>query len=364
MSIPREQSSEHADNLLRSFLQCTEPEQSERLLGELLACAAPLIESRLGRRFRVSMRGGRCPQNPDAEDQYNEVNALLVEKLRNLKASPAEAAIVDFQSYVAQVAENSFRNRLREDHKQLRSLRDGLRYLLGGRTPHKIFALWRSESDKLVCGFTHWNEEGSPPTPKSAYQQLLDDPVAFAGAKLPDRDVQRIGRAELVDLIFRWVGGPVAFDDLVSIIAVLQAMHEPFPATLRHTAQQGEAAGEYAKAIEDAPDQTPTPLASLESKSDMQMVWADLERLTVEQRRVLLLQAQHDVIEILLRAGVTTIGEIAAALEMPVEEIEQLRIAGFLSDEQLGRRFRSLKATIMQQRNRARNRMVEWRKRW
>lgn len=94
------------------------------------------------------------------------------------------------------------------------------------------------------------------------------------------------------------------------------------------------------------------------------MVWDDLRRLTLAQRRALLLQAQHDVIEILLRAGVANIREIAAAIEMTVMELEELRTEGFLSDEQLGRRFRSLKATIIQQRHRARLRMAEWRKRW
>ena len=351
--------------LLHSYLQTDNSEESESLLTQLLARAAPFIENRLGRKFRVSIRGGRCPLSPDAEDQYSEVNLLLLEKLRKLKAAPREDSIRDFQSYVEQIAENTFSNRLREDHKELRSLKDALRYLLDGRTRHKAFALWWGENGKQVGGFAKWRDAGKAFSRSSAYQQLLDDPNGFARAKLPREDIPRIARAELADAIFRWVGGPVDFDDLVQVIAKLQGVTEAFPRTLTSGSRKDPLAeDDYTSAVEDAPDPTPTPLDILQSKSDTQMVWEDLGRLKLEQRRVLLLQAQHDVIEILLRTDTANLREIATSLEMTIEEIEELRSTGFFSDEQLGRRFRSLKATIIQQRHRARLRMAEWRKRW
>jgi DNA-directed RNA polymerase specialized sigma24 family protein len=94
------------------------------------------------------------------------------------------------------------------------------------------------------------------------------------------------------------------------------------------------------------------------------LIWEDLGRLTLEQRRVLLLQAQHDVIEVLQRAGIAGIQEIAALLELPPAAVEELRCARALSDARLAQRFGFRKATIMQQRHRARRRMMEWRKRW
>lgn len=157
----------------------------------------------------------------------------------------------------------------------------------------------------------------------------------------------------MVEAIFHWVGGPIELDDLVKVMAVLQC----------GVRQESLAEDDDLSSVENAPDQRPTPLDLLQSKSDTRMVWEDLGRLKLEQRRVLLLQAQHDVIEILLRTGTASIREIAATLEMSVEEIEELRATGFFSDEQLGRRFNSLKATIIQQRHRARLRMAEWRKR-
>lgn len=343
-----QESRRHSNALLHSYLQAGQGVETESLLAQLLARAAPFIESRLGRKFRVSIRGGRCPLSPEAEDQCSEVNLLLIEKLRWLKATSSEDSVRDFQSYVETIAENVFRDRLRADHKKLRSTKDALRYLLGARTAHKEFTLWESAAGTLVGGLTEWKEQQRPVVRTTSYQQLLDDASSFARAKLPRADIQRARIPQLVELIFTWIGGPAAFDDLVNIVATLQA----------------EAKGDYPPVLEHAPDEMPTPLATLEAKSDMQMVWADLRRLTVEQRRVLLLQAQHDVIEILLRTGVTTLQEIAAALEMPVSEIEQLRAEGFLSDEQLRRRFRTLKTTIMQQRNRARHKMAEWRERW
>ena len=350
--------------LLHSYLQTDNSEESEDLLAQLLARAAPFIENRLSRKFRISIRGGRCPLNPDAEDQCSEANLLLLEKLRKLKATPREDSIRDFQSYVEQIAENTFSNRLREDHKELRSLKDALRYLLDGRTRHKAFALWWGESGKQMGGFAKWRDEGKSFPRTGAYQQLLDDPNGFARAKLPREDISRIGRAELADAIFRWVGSPVDFDDLVKVIATLQGVKEALPGTLGSGRKDTLAEDDYTNTIEDVPDPTPTPLDILQSKSDTQMVWEDLGRLKLEQRRVLLLQAQHDVIEILLRTGTASLREIAATLEMTVEEIEELRATGFFSDAQIGHRFRLLKATIIQQRHRARAKMAEWRQRW
>ena len=349
-----QESRRQSNALLYSYLQAGQGVETESLLAQLLTRAAPFIESRLGRKFRVSIRGGRCPLSPEAEDQCSEVNLLLIEKLRRLKATSSEDSVRDFQSYVEQIAENTFSNRLRADHKELRSLKDALRYLLDGRTRQKAFALWWPENGKQVAGFAAWREEGKACVRNWAYRQLLDEPNGFARAKFPRQDMPRIGRAGLVETIFRWIGGPVEFDDLVRIIAALEG----------GTKQATLAGDDYASTIKDTPDPAPTPLDSLQSKSDAQMVWEDLGRLKLEQRRVLMLQAQHDVIEILLRTGTANLREIAARLEMTIEEIEELRATGFFSDEQLGRRFNSLKATIIQQRHRARLQLAEWRKRW
>lgn len=355
-----EESRHENNDLLRSYLQIESNEESERLFEQLLARATPLIEKTLGRRFRVSITAGRAPQSPDAEDRYSETCLLLVEKLRKLRLNPAESPVRDFQSYVETIAENAFRNYLREDHRELRSLKDALRYLLSGRTKQKAFALWRGETGRLIGGFAPWKDEGRAFTRTRAYQQLLDDPREFAHAKLPREDVQSMGRAQLLEAILRGVGGPVELDDLVKVIAVLQEAK----ATTTRSGVSGLPDEDYVDPVEEFPATTPTPLESLQSKSDLQLIWEDLRRLTLEQRRVLLLQAQHDVIEILLRAGVARIQDIAALLELPVEEVEELRCAGFLSDERLGRRFGVLQATIMQQRHRGRRRMMEWRKRW
>ncbi|HEV3410361.1 MAG TPA: hypothetical protein VG095_08705, partial [Chthoniobacterales bacterium] len=263
-----------------------------------------------------------------------------------------------FNSYVETIAENAFRSHLREDYSELRSLKDALRYLLSGRTKHQAFALWRSDAGRLIGGFAAWKAEGQPFTWTRACQQLIDDPQGFARAKLSHLDVQRLGRAELLDAIFHAVGGPIELDELVRAVAALTAAERP-GGTTGHKRPRVE---EGVSAIDELPTGTPDPAASLQSKSDLQVIWEDLHHLTLEQRRVLLLQAQHDVVEILLRAGVASIQEIAALLELPIDEVEELRCAGFLSDERLGRRFGFLKGTVLQQRHRARRRMKQWRK--
>lgn len=157
-----EESPREAEVLLLSYLQSEDRAESERLLAELLARAGSVIEKRLGRRLHVSIRGGRCPLSPEAEDQYGEATMLLIEKLRRLKtAGSRQESIRDFQSYVAGIAENAFRNRLRADYRQLRSLKDALRYLLDGRTRHKVFALWRCENGKQAGGLAEWRGSGT-----------------------------------------------------------------------------------------------------------------------------------------------------------------------------------------------------------
>ena len=341
-----------ADTLLQTYLGADDDTASEKLLTELLALARPLIERRLGYRFRVSIRNGRSPHSPDAEDQCSEATISLLQKLRRLKASRSQESIRDFRTYVEGIAENIFRDRLRQDHRELRSLKDSLRYLLDGRHRQNVFALWQSENGQQVAGLAEWRNAKRPLIRTSAYQQLIDDPLA----KFPRRNARQMGRAELVGAIFRFVGSPIELRDLVTIVATLLQITNNVPPSL------GSIPGNEQSDI--TPDWAPTPSDVLQTKSDTEMVWQDLRRLSLEQRRVLLLQSQHDVIEILLRAGAATIQEIASTVEMSVEELESLRCEGFLSDERLSHRFRSLKSTIMQQRHRARRRMAEWRKRW
>src|SRR5580704_3853369 len=83
------------EDLLREFLDCLDPDESERLLERLVQeQAAPIVDKVVWSKIRSA----------PGEDVRSEVIADLISKLRELKASGDRETIRDFRAYTAVTA--------------------------------------------------------------------------------------------------------------------------------------------------------------------------------------------------------------------------------------------------------------------
>ena len=110
------------ENLLPQFLECSDPDESERLLEKLVQeQAAPIVERVVWSKIRVAI----------AEDIRSEVIADLISRLRELKESGDRDTIRDFRAYCAVAAYHGCDKYYRRAFPQRHRLENQLRYLLG-----------------------------------------------------------------------------------------------------------------------------------------------------------------------------------------------------------------------------------------
>jgi RNA polymerase sigma factor (sigma-70 family) len=240
--------------------------------------ARPLIERILSHRTRA----GSALTRDDADDIAGAVVVRLVERLRRLSASDP---IESFENYTATLTHNAINDHFRRAFPARASLRNRFR-----NDPR--LAIWPT-THGLACGLSAW--EGTLPGALPAHIALDDLHAFFASA-----------------------GHAVAFDALVE-----------------HAAARDAAAHE--------PPVIPAVADDLERRQLLQTLWREIGELKPMQRKALLLNLRGgesmNVMALLVLTGTAKLAEIAAALEMSMDElraiwdelpIEDLRIAAML----------------------------------
>lgn len=305
------------DALLLPYIHAVHEADSERLLTALVSeYVEPVIRQVIRSKLRVRFdRRGRASNNPDAEDLYSETLVLLLARLKQLKASPEDKAIGNLRSYVAVLSYHTCYEYLRLKYPQRHSLKNKLRYLL---THQPGLALWENESGDLVGGFSSWRDQTKPRTRGDRLRQLLDDPTATLRSAAPSGDLQRANPGDLAAAIFNHTNHPIELDDLVEIVAALWGVKDGVE-------QPGdEKLDKFARMA----DQRADVATEVERRLFLKWLWEEIVQLPVRQRVALLLNLRDEqgggVAALLPGAGVATLRQIAAALEMSDEEFARL----------------------------------------
>lgn len=325
------------DPLLVAWLRAADDDGAQDLLNDIVAThAAPLVRDIIGYKLRASAAySDRGRQRQDAEDVAADVLLQLVKNLRDFKANPNGRPITNFRSYVAVTTYHAWYDYLREKYPQRSSLKNKLRYLLTHRAG---LALWEDEREELVCGFAAWRDVRRGATNRKL-QQLRDDPQAFVSAALPNANPVQMNPADLVAAIFDFVGQPMELDELVNIVAVLWDVREQTEARKREGEDESEERAEQFPA-----GAQPSIADVVEQRQFLKLLWDEVVQLPLRQRAALLLNLRDEqgggVMALLPMVGVATIRQLAAVLEMTLEELarlwpdlplDDLRIAGLLS---------------------------------
>jgi RNA polymerase sigma factor (sigma-70 family) len=307
------------DSLLLPYIQAADEAESERLVTAIVSeYAEPVIRQVIGSKLRVRFdRQGHASHNPDAEDLYSETLVQLLARLKECKLSPVEKAIGNLRSYAAVISYHTCYEYLRLKNPQRHSLKNRLRYLL---THQAGLALWENESGELLSGFDKWREQSKTRTRSDRLHQLLDDPQMALQSTLSPIDFHRANPFDLVAAVFNHTNHPIELDDLVDIVAGLWG--------IKDRADQPDTREENSDPFERVAEQRGDVAAEVDQRLFLKWLWEEICLLPVRQRMALLLNLRDEqgggVAALLPIAGIATLRQIAAALEMAAEEFARL----------------------------------------
>lgn len=293
-------------------------------MAELLSEHA---QARIGRILATRFRQSSLPFD-QKDDVGSEIVVRLVKRLRQLAGDPAAHPISSFRDYVAMVAFNTFDEFVRRAWPLRTKLRNRIRY---AAAHDARLAAWES-AGILVCGLAEWRGR-APAAP----------PVAAIALPAKPSDL----RAALLRL-FTAIQAPLAFEDVVSILA--QTYGYPAQETPRSL-----------DPLHDIEGSAPSD-RGIESVQYLRDLWNEIRALPLHQRLALLLHARaadgEPVVRLLPLARVATIAAIAAALEIPPEELAALWRKLPLDDLSIAARLGLTRPQVISLRRSARERLA------
>lgn len=343
-----------ADPLLLPLLKAASESQAQDELERLIAQhAAPLARSIIGYKLRSSLNyAERNRQSQDAEDLIGEVLLQLFRDLQNFLNDPGARPIGNLRSYVATIAYHTWYDYLRERYPQRQSLKNKLRYLLTHRTG---LAVWEGEDGDAVCGFALWREENRKPERNQRLQQWRDAPHSFVPASAAGRSPAQMNHADLVAEVFNQARHPLELDELVGVVAALQGIRD-------HREESAVSDADTDRGIEFPPDPQPGVDETLAQREFLRHLWAEIGQLPVRQRAALLLNLRDEhgggVTALLPVAGIASIRQIAAVLELSVEEMARLWPELPLDDQGIAALFGVTRQQVINLRKSARERLA------
>jgi RNA polymerase sigma factor (sigma-70 family) len=271
----------------------------------------------------------------DTDDVQSDATVNLLSRLRDCKADPQNKAINDFRNYVAVTAYRTCYEYLRRKFPERHKLKNRLRYVL-----HHNAALtsWETEDGKLLCGFHNWHgrREGAE---------------AKRGELLSSEEARQLPLSEILPLIFTRRDAPVEIDELVNLIGERSGLNESQPTA---TAALDR--------IEQIVDSRPDIAEQVSQHQHLQKLWAEICALPIKQRAALLLNLKDSLgrgcIALFQLTGIATIRQMAAAIEIPIEEFARLWNELPIEDAQIAELLKLTRQQVINLRKSARERLA------
>ena len=287
------------DALLEPLLTETSDDQADALLSQLITeHAEPVIRGVI--RFKLRLNSYRETQRAEADDIHQEVVLQLLAQLQRFRKHPHAHPITDLRGIAAVIAHRTCARWLRRQFPERHALKNRLHYLM---TRQRGFALWQDRDGKLVAGFAAWQQQQKNVTHNLAGIE-----------KLPKRD----GLADNVATIFNHLNAPVDFDELVSGVAAVQGISD----------QPVESLSDDEDAVHEPAAPEADQAWRTEKRMFLQRLWEELQQLPRNQRAALLLNLKDasgfSSITLFPATGIAGMRELAAALEISVEDLASM----------------------------------------
>ena len=298
------------DALLQPLLTVKTDEHADELLSQVISeHAEPVIKGVI--RFKLRFNAHQETQRAEASDIHQDVVLQLLSQLQRFRKLPAAHPIKDVRGMAAIIAHRTCARWMRRQFPERHALKNRLHYLL---TRQRGFALWEDRNGKLLAGFDVWQQQRKPATTERKLSDVENLPAQLRTRK-SDKSQEL---AETLASIFNYVGGPIEFDELVSVIAVIQGISDQPVESLAGDEDEG-----FEPATAD-----PDPAWRIEKKIFLQRLWEELKELPLNQRAALLLNLKDasgfGCITLFPAIGIATIRQLAAALELPAERLAEL----------------------------------------
>jgi hypothetical protein len=250
----------------------------------------------------------------------------LMLRLRQQRADPNLAAIDAFASYVAGAAHHACDHYVRARYPLRWRLRNRIRYVL----EHDArFGVWKAADGCWTCGRARWR--GQPARELSASSER------FSG-------IQKQDIRELLSRLFQVCDAPV------QLSAVVELASSCWDVPLNEH--------DDTRDVDGFPDRGPRVDARLEQRASLERVWAQIHELPVRQRHAVLLTLRDDAIALFVTTGVVSLRGIAAALELPAEELARLWNDLPLPDNAVAERLGCTRQQVINLRMAARKRLA------
>src|SRR5215203_2046565 len=195
------------DALLEPLLTATSDAHADELLSQLISGhAEPVIKGVI--RFKLRFNSHQETQRAEADDLHQDVVLQLLTQLQRFRKLPGAHPITDVRGMSAVIAHRTCARWMRRQFPERHALKNRLNYLL---TRQRGFALWQDDDGKQVAGFEIWQQQKRPRVVVDV-ERLPSHVQTLRGGK---------ELAEAVAVIFNHAGGPIEFDELVSVIATI-----------------------------------------------------------------------------------------------------------------------------------------------
>lgn len=333
------------DPALRALKDADDGEQATRELESLIATrVAPLVRKIVGR--KLSGHGpNRTFRAEDVEDVTADAVLVLVKRLQRVREDPGAEPIERLDDYTAAVAYSACAHHLRQRFPERSRLKNRLRYLLDH---DRRFTLWADPAAGLIGGLSWLRGTGPSAAARVRLAALERQPEGWPPSWLSaSRDTAAGLGLMLVD-IFERLDGPVDLDELTGLVATIWQLD-------RH---ERVTAGYPLDRIAD------THVGAEELIDQRRLatrLWSEIQELPIRQRVALLLNLRDGqgagLLWILPTTGVASIRTIAAAMEMPAEDLAALWSTLPMDDNAIAERLSCSRQQVINLRMAARKRL-------
>lgn len=301
----------------QSNLKTADEAEREQFLSELLLHeAAPLIRKVLRQRLGLYVNQlGANPQQPDAENLYQDLLTRLLQRSQDWLADAEKNAIHNYRNLVITTATNACHDYLRAKSPNRARFKNKLRELFAR---HRDFKIWQGIAHEQICGFSVWEGDAKSSTAMEQIRKWQTFPDSFS---VSDGDVQRLSFTKLVAEVLQQAGGPVELEALTKLLTTLLGTQDH---PLESLDQEQEAS--QWQPIDPATNAE----LRLEGRATLKLLWEEIKQLPAQQRAAVCLslmdQNGNDLFRILLESEAVTWTQLARDLDLSHDEfIEVLR---------------------------------------
>lgn len=306
-----EESPAHIDPLLEPLLLESGDGRADELLSSVITeHAGPVIKGVI--RYKLHLNPHRATQRDESEDLYQEALLQLLARLRQFRVEPGRHPVADLRGMAAVIAHRTCSGWMRRLFPERHAFKNRLHYLL---TRRKGLALWQGEDGKTLAGFAAW--EGREKAVSATRLGELSDVEGLAAHVRQLKGGRQQELADALAAVFKHLGGPVEFDELISALASLLGVRDqPF-----ESLPESEDAAAPAAVESD-------PAWQIEKRIFLQRLWEELQLLPPNQRAALLLNLKDasgaGCITLFPATGVATLRQLAKTLGMSADDFAAL----------------------------------------